>query len=252
MMYGLNPDLMVTGTVSFSNHHASTLPPEFVSSDGTSLVPHTHGVKKGQPYPYQFETVNLNFKYRFLVSDGLNRHFRGSVWAEGAFGSPAHDEAEPSLMGDNSGFGAGLTFTQLYKRFAASASFGGVLPNDYYDDPTGVTLSYGNLIQYSLSFGYLLFPLQYEDYSQINFNVYAEFMGHTYGQAHATHNGGELKLVGAPTLEAGHYLEFRPGAQFIFGSNLRVDLSTSLLVSGTSYTKFYPVPYINIQNYFYF
>ncbi len=251
MMYGLTPDLMVTGGISFSNHHGRTLPSEFISNDGTAVGPHTHGVRKGKPYPYLFETFNLNLKYRFLVMDGPSRHFRGAVWAEGAIGDRAHDEAEPSLLGDNSGFAAGLIFTQLYHRFAASVGFGGILPLDYEESQSGIKLSYGKLLQYSLSLGYLLFPLEYEDYNQINFNIYTEFMGHTYGTARAELNGKELILSRAPTLEAGHYLEFRPGIQFIFGSTLRVDLSTSFLIGGQAYTKLYPVQYINIQNYFF-
>jgi hypothetical protein len=250
VMYGVTSDLMITQTISFSNHHGGSLPAEFLSNDG-GIGTHTHGAVRGRPYPQLFETYNVNAKYRFLVNDGPNRHFRAAVWGELAFGNEAHDESEPSLMGDNSGVSAGLILTQLYKRTAVSLGLSGVFPRMYREEETGIDLQYGKAFHYTLSFGYLLLPVEYSSYNQVNVNVYAEFMGRAFQGAQVWLDGKPVNLVGAPSLEEGHYLELRPSLQFIFWSNTRCDFSSSFLLLGESFTKFYPVFYFNLQHYFY-
>ena len=251
VLYGITPDLMVTQTASFSNHHGSTLPDDFVTTDGGLGGMHTHGTTKGVAYPYLFETYNLNLKYRFYVDDGHNEHLRGAVWGEMAFGSNAHDEAEPSLMGDNNGFAAGVIFTKLHKRLAVSLGLSGILPLKYHEEAKDLTFQYGNAFHYSLSFGYLVLPKEYKSYDQVNVNIYAEFLGRAYGGATIDMAGENVLTDGVPSLESGHYLELRPAIQFIFWSNTRLDVSSSFLVAGESYTKFYPVFYMSLQHYFY-
>jgi hypothetical protein len=248
VMYGITSDLMLTQTISFSNHHGGTLPDDFVTTDG-GLGMHTHGTTKGASYPYLFETYNLNAKYRFYVDDSHNEHLRAAVWGEVAFGNEAHDESEPSIMGDNSGVGVGVIATKLYKRFAASVGLSGILPFKYSEAAKELTVDYGNALHYSLSLGYLLLPEVYSDYNQVNVNLYAEFLGRAYQGATIHCQGENVITDGVPSLESGHYLEFRPAIQFIFWSNTRLDLSSSFLAFGESYTKFYPVFYMNIQHY---
>ena len=60
---------------------------------------------------------------------------------------------------------------------------------------------------YTLSAGYLLFPRKYENYDQVNLNIYAELLGKSnpgYGQ---------------------RYMDFAPGFQLIINSFIRVDFS---------------------------
>jgi hypothetical protein len=251
VMYGVTSDLMVTQTVSFSNHHGGRLPADFVTTDGGLGAMHTHGTTKGAAYPYLFETYNLNLKYRFYVSDSRNEHLRAAVWGEVAFGNEAHDEAEPTLMGDNAGWGGGVIVTKLYKRFAVSLGLGGIIPWMYKEDPDNLTFQYGNTLTYSLSLGYLLLPTTYRDYSQVNVNLYAEFLGKTYDAAEIHCMGEKVIIDNVPALSAGSYMELRPALQFIFWSNTRLDLSSSFLIHGDSYTKLYPVFYFNLQHYFY-
>jgi hypothetical protein len=249
-MYGLNAEWMVSGTISFSNHHGTTLPGTFISNDGT-LGTHTHGSLKGVPYPVLFETFNLNVKYRFLVLDGRNTHFRAAAWGEVALGNEAHDEGEPSLAGDNSGYSAGLIFTQLYHRVALSAGLTGIFPTMYRERSTDIMVRYGNAFEYSLSVGYLLFPLTYESYNQINVNLYAELFGKAYSEGGVTAQGKEVIISRDPPMLPGRYVEVRPAIQFLFWSNTRLDISPSFLVSGRTYTKFFPVWRFNLQYYFY-
>ncbi|MGQ0827394.1 MAG: hypothetical protein ACT4ON_03250 [Bacteroidota bacterium] len=252
-MYGFSPKWMATASFNFSNHHGKTLPADFIRNDG-NIGYHTHGTQKGKTYPYRFENFNLNVKYRFLSIDGEQSHFRMAAYAEGATGNQAHDEAEPSLMGDNGGIGAGLIVTKLKKRFAVSAAVGGIVPQDYTYKKSDSTLkiSYGNALTYSLSMGLLCLPLKYKNYKQTNVNLYAEFIGRSYDGAKIYSNGKEIIIASVPGLEKGNYIEFRPSVQFIFNSKLRMDLSMAYPILNRSYVHPEYVFYFIIQRYFYF
>ncbi|MES2591179.1 MAG: hypothetical protein V4608_04790 [Bacteroidota bacterium] len=252
-MLGLSSKLMLTQSFNFSNHHGKKFPADFVRNDGT-IGNHTHGVPKGNKYPYLFENLNLNIKYRFLSIDGEKRHFRMAAYLEAAGGNEAHDEAEPSLMGDNGGAGAGIIATKLHNRFAISGSIGGILPQSYSFQRQDSTLQikYGKAINYSLSIGLLCLPLKYKNYKQTNVNLYAEFIGKAYQGAQVFSNGEKIIIANVPALEKGSYIEFRPSVQFIFNSNLRIDLSMSTPMINRSYVKSAPVYFFTIQRYFYF
>ena len=252
-MFGLAPKWMLTQSFSFSNHHAKDFPPDFIQNDGT-IGYHTHGVKKGKKYPYLFESLNLNVKYRFLSIDGEKKHFRMAAYVEAAGGNEAHDEAEPSLMGDNGGIGAGITATKLHQRFAISGNVGGILPQNYYYErkDSSVRVSYGKALSYGLSMGLLCLPFKYKDYNQTNMNIYLEFVGKAYEGAKVFNKGQEVLISNVPGLEKGYYLECRPSMQFIFRSNLRIDLSVGFPVINRSYVHTSPVYFFTLQRYFYF
>lgn len=252
-MLGLNSKWMLTQSFNFSNHHVRTFPSDFIDNDGT-LGYHTHGVKKGNKYPYQLSNLNFNIKYRFLSIDGEKEHFRMAAYVEMATGNQAHDEAEPSLMGDNSGVGFGLIATRLYKKYSISGSLGGILPQKYYfqENDSSMNVMYGNALTYSLSTGMLCLPIKYKDYKQTNVNLYAEFIGKAYQGAFILNNEKETDVSDVPALNKGNYVDFRPSVQFIFQSNLRVDLSMGTRLLGRSHVRSYPVYYFTIQRYFYF
>lgn len=252
-MVGLSPKWMLTQSFNFSNHHGRTFPSDFIKSDG-NIGNHTHGVQKGNKYPYQFESLNLNVKYRFLSIDGEKRHFRMSANIEAAGGNEAHDEAEPGLMGDNGGIGGGITATKLHGRFAISANVGGILPQkyNYHRSDSSLVVKYGKAIYYNLSLGLLCLPIKYKDYKQTNVNVYLEFIGKSYGGAEVISNGKKILISNVPALEAGNYIEIRPSVQFIFQSNFRIDLSMARPIVNRSHVRVAPVYFVTIQRYFYF
>lgn len=252
-MFGLSPKWMFTQSINFSNHHGKKFPDDFIKNDGT-IGYHTHGVQKGKKYPYSFESLNLNVKYRFLSIDGEKKHLRMAAYLEAAGGKEVHDEAEPSLMGDNSGFGGGLIVTKLQNRFAISGSVGGIFPQSFrfQKQDSAVQVKYGNAITYSLSLGLLCFPIKYKSYKQTNVNLYAEFVGKAYDGAKIYNNGEQIIIADVPSLEKGYYLEFRPSVQFIFHSNLRVDLSMGMPAINRSYVRAARVYFVTIQRYFYF
>ena len=180
IMYGASKSLMIHGALYESDYYES-----------------------GQ----HFEGGSLYAKYRFLSIDSVQRHFRGSFFVKAASINNPLVNQEISLEGDNSGIQTGFVFTQLLHKLALSASTSYL---HAYDNSGGYDLQVQNArdaVGYTLSAGYLLFPKTYDNYKQVNVNVYMELLGKAnpgYGQS---------------------YLDAAPAVQFIFNSVFRVDFS---------------------------
>lgn len=258
LMYGATSKLTVMLNATVSNHHSKDLPPEFPDHNTPQI---------GVPLPLRFNGVNLYAKYRVWSRDGQNSHFRVALYGEYSYLDVAHDEAEPNLMDDTKGWGAGFITTYLKKHFAVSFTGGVIVPSDYHgyvpDIYAGLpavpaTVKYGNALSYNLSFGYLLFPQVYKNYDQTNVNLYVELLGRSYDRAKVYFDnlgqpGTPYEVTGAgmQALSKGHYVEVHPGIQAIIRSNLRLDLSVGFPVIRKSYAHFYPLYSIGIQRYFY-
>ncbi len=165
---------------------------------------------------FRFESLSVYGKYRFLSKDDIHRHFRMAVFADASYTrSPFHYD-EISLMGDKSGIEAGLIATQLWHRFALSAtvSHTQVLDESRNDKVIYIPERNYQSMNYVLSGGYLLFPKEYTDYKQLNVNLYTEFL--------AQH-----------TLEAKKfYIDMAPALQFIFNSNAKLNIGYRFQLDG--------------------
>lgn len=180
IMYGASKSLMIHGSLYESNYYGN-----------------------GQ----HFEGGSLYAKYRFLSIDSVQRHFRGSFFVKAASINNPLVNQEISLEGDNTGVQSGFVFTQLLHKLALSASASYL---HAYNNSGGFDLPVENArdaVEYTASAGYLLLPKSYDNYNQVNVNVYMELLGKTnpgYGQS---------------------YLDAAPAVQFIFNSVFRVDFS---------------------------
>lgn len=248
-MYGVSPKLMINAMVTTSNHHGKALPKDFIQTDSTQLDYLNQNAAPGN-YSYLLESFNLGFRYRFFNKDGDHKHFRMALYGNGVYANRPHDEAEVSLMGDNKGIGGGIISTLLIKKLAVSFT-GGIIKPFSYKESNGVELKYGNAYNYSLSFGYLIFPFKYKNYEQTNINLYAEFLGKSYGHLDIVRNDQSVCMTSTNEYKAGNYLEFRPAIQFIIKSNLRIDCSTALPLISRSYIRSYPLYLLNLQYYFF-
>jgi hypothetical protein len=258
LMYGLGSKISVYATGIASNHHGKTFPSEF---------PFHNTPERGAHYPYKFNGIHLYAKYRFWSLDAPKKHWRMAAYAEGTYVNTTHHETESSLdMGDNKGIGAGIIATYLHHKFATSLTTGIILPFSQKGitpdavaslDPVPLHIAYGNALQYSLSFGYLLLPKAYKSYQQLNLNLYLELKGKAYQTASVDlyvglPNEYHLSSVRYPSaLQKGAYLDISPGIQFIINSDWRVDAAVTFNAIGTSYARLYPVYSIAIQKYFY-
>ncbi len=261
LMYGVNSRLSLYLSGTASNHHSQKLPPDLVSHvhpSGGSPYYFTRRVQRGQVYPMNWNGFHLMAKYRCLSLDGRNSHVRMAMIFEGSWVHQAHDEAEPNLLHDNKGWGAGMIVSLLKNRFASSFTLAGMMPSDYREhsaDPvSGLSverrMSYGNGMRYSLSLGYLIQGNRTSDYDEANTTLYLEFIGSRWGQAEFYYGGRAIPTEN-PAFGAGHYLEIHPGIQRVFGSNLRMELSVGFPLINRSWVHYYPIYSLGVQRFFY-
>ncbi len=181
IMFGLNKNLMLKLGSTFGNVHTTNL---------------------------RWESLYLYGKYRFLSKDELHRHFRMAVFAEAAYSRNPYHFDEINIQGDKSGLQAGVIATQLWHKFALSATVShtqALHPSRKNELPGFVGYPYSSL-NYSISAGYLLLPREYTDYRQLNLNLYMEFL------AQQGFDPGK------------YYYDIAPAIQFIFNSNTKVNL----------------------------
>ena len=162
-------------------------------------------------------------------------------------------------MDDNGGYGFGIISTWLKNRLALSLTTGFIKPNSYSEpqpDFTGgpdlpTVIKYGDAVKYNLSLGYRLYPKKYEEgYHQVNWNVYIELTGKSYGAATVIQNGIEISAR-TSALKSGTYIEINPGIQRIINSNTRVEFCYGFTLIGTSFAHFTPTWTLALQRYFY-
>ncbi len=180
VMFGASKDLMVHGTLYASDYYHAD---------------------------QHFEGGSVYAKYRFLSIDSVQSHFRGAFFVKAsAINNPLPNQ-EIGLEGDNTGFQTGVVFTKLMHKLALSASASYLHAFDNFGGFDIPSVNARDAAGYTLSAGYLLFPKKYENYDQVNVNIYAELLGKTnpgYGQS---------------------YLDVAPAVQLIFNSFFRVDFS---------------------------
>lgn len=178
IMVGLNKNWMVHAVASFSDMYTGRL---------------------------RWEAAWLYAKYRFLSLDEVHRHFRMAAFAEYAYSRNPVLYEELSLQGDHSGVQAGIIATQLLNKLAVSgtASILKVTSPKPKVFPEGYPYS---SVNYTLSAGYLLLPVEYTDFNQTNLNLYVEFLGQR-------------------TLDKSRYFaDLAPAVQLIFNSNTKLNL----------------------------
>lgn len=186
IMVGLNRKWMVHLSSSFSNMYSSNL---------------------------RLESGRVYAKYRFFSNDDVHQHLRMAAFAEVAHcrNKPMYDE--PAIEGDLSGMQGGVILTQLWNKLALSSTVSylhittGKLKTNTYEYP-------GRAINYSLSAGYLVLPVNYTSFRQTNLNIYTE-------------------LLGQRTVDMKKYnVDLAPAIQLIFNSNAKLNLGYRFELTG--------------------
>jgi len=149
LMFGLNKNLMVNISGTFSDYYSTNLRPE---------------------------SVKAYAKYRFLSKDDVHKHFRMAAFAEVSGTQSPYVYGDMSLNGDVDGIQLGVTATQLWHKFALSGTVG---YTNVFGDRNKLLHPFHsfNAINYTIAGGYLVFPKTYTSYQQTNLNVYLEVMG---------------------------------------------------------------------------
>jgi hypothetical protein len=209
-------DHFVTSDMIYSRF-THRIMPQIMFGVSKKLMLHAGGSISNMHTPdLRFESASFYAKYRFLSNDDVHKHFRMAVFADASVTrAPFHYE-EISLMGDKSGVEAGIIATQLWNKFALSAtvSHTQVLDSSRFNKVIYVPDRLYQSINYSLSGGLLVFPKEYTDYKQTNLNLYAE-------------------LLGERSLDAKKYcLDLAPAVQLIFNSNFKVNIGYRVQLAG--------------------
>jgi len=190
LMFGLNKKWMVHVGGTFSNMYSSNL---------------------------RGESVRLYAKYRFFSNDAVHQHFRMAVFALGSYSRNPLLHNELNLFGDQSGVQGGLIATQLLNKIAlsATASLTEIFNTARWQSATQKGHAW-HAVDYSLSAGYLLFPLNYTNYKQTNVNLYAELLG-------------SRNLDFTPEK---YFVDLAPSVQFIFNSTSKLNVGYRFQVAG--------------------
>jgi hypothetical protein len=165
---------------------------------------------------FRWESVYLYGKYRFISNDELHSHFRMAAFADASYSRSPYHYDEVSLQGDKSGVQAGIIATQLWNKLAVSATISHIQALDESrNDKVQYTPSrIYQVMNYSLSAGYLLLPFEYVDYRQTNLNLYAELL---------TQQSLDRKA---------YYVDLAPALQLIFNSNAKLNIGYRFELTG--------------------
>lgn len=159
---------------------------------------------------FYFESARLYAKWRFLSNDEVHRHFRMAAFGAATYSRNHLDHNEINLWnGDQSGVQAGIIATQLWHKFALS---GTVALSEVLNEERGketVVPEYAfQSLNYSLSAGLLILPVEYKNYDQTNLNLYVELLG-------SRNLDYDLEQ---------YYIDLAPSVQLIFKSISRLNI----------------------------
>jgi hypothetical protein len=211
----LSPRLKWTGGARPNGSVMQRFTPEFMLGVSPKLMLHAGGTFSNMlTESVRPEGAFVYGKYRFYSKDAVHAHFRLAAFGELGYSRNSMMFDEVTVRGDNSGAEVGLIATQLINKLAVSAtgSFLEVFQkNDHVHEPR-----VERAINYSLSAGYLLLPVVYESYDQLNLNLYMEFLGQqTFGKRT-------------------YFIDAAPAVQLIFKSNAKLNLGYRFQLSGNA------------------
>jgi hypothetical protein len=201
-MYSVTDKLMLVGTVNTSSWLAEGFPTPF------------------KLYTPVFRSTTLYAKYRLFSEDAPHQHIRLAAFAEFDY-APNTVSFVSYTEGIKNGATAGGIGTVLLNRTALSATASYFLPVSL----GGTTGLDGGVFNYSLSVGHLVLPERYTAYSEVNLNVYCEFLGYLYTPSAAQHAHLDANH---PPINNVHYfnrLDIAPAVQLIFNSQAKLDFS---------------------------
>lgn len=208
----------------FSNDVVFDRPAHRVTLDAAAGVSKNFMISLGSSFSnmhtfkFQYESLFLNARYRFFSNDDVHRHFRMTTFLKASITKAPFHFDEVSLTGDKEGIALGVVATQLLNKLAFSASVAhtqlldGSRFNKTFYSPQRVY----QVMDYTLSAGYLLFPKEYTSYKQTNLNFYLEIIAQ--------------QALDKPV----YYVDAAPAVQLIFASNTKLSFGYKVQVSGTA------------------
>jgi hypothetical protein len=206
--------IRLTNEGSFSPQVNNRTMGEMMVGVNKNFMFHVQGFWSDMDGKYRVEGGSFYAKYRFLSVDDVQKHFRGAVFGRISTSKRPTYTEDINLEGDNSGWQGGVIFTQLIHKLALSATLGYSNVFAQSNKQLSGMDSPDQLINYSLSSGYLLLPFVYKNYDQPNFNLYVELLGKTNPSTGSS------------------YLDLAPAVQLVLNSKTRIDLGYRFQMTG--------------------
>ncbi len=200
----MSQSLMKEKFESGYNYH---LMPEIMYGASKSLMVHASAFISNRNQNLVVEGGSFYGKYRVFSIDDLHSHFRIAVYGRASYNNSDIHQEEIETMGHNSGFETGVVATQLINKLAISSSISfEKAVNNTAKNPFPSSQS-NSAVNYTLSFGKLVYPKSYTSLKQTNINVMIEFLGQRLNENKKS------------------FLDVVPSIQFIINSQARVDLA---------------------------
>lgn len=179
--------------------------PEIMWGANKNLMLHAEAFSSNQHGSFHGDGIGAYGKYRIYTADDVNKHFRMALYGRISYNNREIRQEEIDLSRNNSGYGFGMVATQLLHKQAISSSLGFMeaTNNNRNKLPSAQP---DKAVQLSLSTGRLLLPKEYTSFRQTNVNFLLELLGQ--------------HLIGSDK----YFLDLAPAIQFIFNSQLRIDL----------------------------
>lgn len=210
--------IRLTQEGSFNSTSVNRTMPELMIGFNKNVMAHVQGFFSDARGNYALNGGSLYGKYRFFSQDGLKTHNRAAAFARISSSNRKAISDDINLEGDNSGLQGGLIFTRLMHKLALSGSISYV--KAFNDLPEDAITRPDQMINYSLSSGYLVLPVVYKNYTAPNFNLYFEMLGSTN------------------PVNGDAYLDFAPAVQVVLNSVTRIDLGYRFQVSGDMMNRY--------------
>jgi len=149
------------------------------------------------------EGFSIYNKFRFLSIDDFNSHFRLAAYHRISLNNAEIHQEEIETMGHNSGNEIGLIATQLINKNALN--FTTSFEQIFSSQKNAILFNKG--LNYTLSYGRLIYPKKYTHFKQTNINLMVELLGQN--------------LLGSEK----NFLDIAPSIQFIINSQMRIDIA---------------------------
>jgi len=206
-LYSVTSDLMLAGTVNTSSRLGSTVSENFLTMP-------------------VFRSASLYGKMRLYSDDKPHQHLRFAAFGEYDL-APNGVSFETYMMGIKNGATLGGIGTMLLNKTAVSLTASWFTPI-----PVGVNRLQSNVVNYSLSVGQLVLPVQYRTYTEPNLNIYCELLGfifdgmvHDYQPPTSTTSTTSNDALHSQYSRRFHQLDLAPSAQLILDSRAKIDFT---------------------------
>jgi hypothetical protein len=155
------------------------------------------------PHSPSLNGASLMTKIRIISSDDANNHYRIACFGRVSYLNHIYKENKIEIFGNNSGYELGIIQTKLVEKLAINGvlSFEQKISDNFNNEKNNSALNF------SLSFGRLIYPKKYTNFKETNINLMFEVIGQK------------------PLRKSEFNLNFTPIIQFIFNSQSRIDIA---------------------------